>query len=85
MNSTVEYKSRAENDLATIWMAASEREAGTVASAQLDAWLGDAALFHGESRRSSVHRVAFCPPLGLEYEVVEDDKRVLVQAVFRVA
>jgi hypothetical protein len=34
---------------------------------------------------STVHRLAFYAPLGIEFEVIENDKRVIVQAVFAVA
>lgn len=44
--------------------------------------LGDHPLDIGESRSSSVHRLAFHSPLGIEYTVIEDDKRVTVMAVF---
>jgi len=36
----------------------------------------------GESRESSVRRVAFDALLGIEFEVIEDDKKVRVLAVW---
>ena len=72
----------AEAELATVWLASSSRKAVTTAAAWLDARLSRSPLTLGESRDSSVHRVAFRPPIGIEFEVIEDDKRVIVQGVF---
>jgi hypothetical protein len=36
----------------------------------------------GESRDSSVNRTAFDRPLGIEFEVIEDDKKVRVLRVW---
>lgn len=85
MNYDVEYEKAAEDDLAAIWIAASDRTAVTNASAELDDAMADDPLTLGEPRESSIRRVAFCPPLGVEFEVIEDDKRVIVEAVFTVA
>jgi hypothetical protein len=68
--------------LADIWLAAADRTAVTQASAWLEQRLALQPLVLGESRASSVQRVAFHPPLGIEFEVIEDDKRVVVQGVF---
>jgi hypothetical protein len=84
MNYDVDWGPVAENMLAAIWLAAPDREAVTVASDVLDQAMADDPLTLGESRESSVRRVAFEPPLGVEFEVIEDDKRVVVQGVFRV-
>ncbi len=74
----------AETELTTIWLASSKRKAVTTAVAALDVRLSRAPLSLGESRDSSVHRVAFRPPIGIEFEVIEDDKRVIVQGVFEI-
>lgn len=84
-NYDVDFETAADNDLAAIWLAASDRNAVTEASNELDEAMADDPLTLGESRESSVRRVAFCPPIGVHFEVVEDDKRVIVEAVFRVA
>jgi hypothetical protein len=42
-------------------------------------------LHVGESRESSVNRMAFEPPLAIEYEVIEDDKKVRVLAVSQIS
>lgn len=72
----------AVQQLAAIWLAAADRNAVTAAADRLDRWLARIPLQLGESRTSSVHRVAYHDPIGVEYEVIEDDKRVIVQGVF---
>jgi plasmid stabilization system protein ParE len=74
----------AENDLAAVWLAAADRPAVNRAADELDRVLARTPLGVGVARRSSVHRVAFFEGVGVEYEVIEDDKKVLVQAVFAV-
>ena len=85
MSYEVVWGPRAEGMLATAWLDASDRNAVTYAAAGLDAQLADDPLRLGESRKSSVHRVAYFTPLGVEFEVVEDDKRVIVQGVFTIS
>jgi hypothetical protein len=41
-------------------------------------------LDFGEPWASSVHRIAARDPIGIEFEVIEDDKRVIVHGVFAV-
>ena len=85
MNYDVVWGPRAENMLAAVWMAAADREAVNDAAAEVDLRLGRDPLRFGESRQSSVHRVGYIPPLGVEFEVIEDDKRVIVQGVFAIS
>lgn len=68
----------------TIWMDAGDRRAVTDASGRLLCQLTYRPLSVGESRESSVSRYATEPPIGILYEVIEDDKRVVVQKVFLV-
>ncbi len=84
MNYTVQFDPPAEQDLAGIWTASADKKAVTEAAAWLEVRLTREPLRLGESRSSSVHRVVFRNPLGFEYEVVEDDKLVLVHAVFAI-
>lgn len=72
----------AEQLLAATWLAAPDRNAVARAAAWLDEQLARAPRNLGESRESPLHRVAFHGPLGIEFEVIEDDKRVVVQGVF---
>ena len=84
MNYRVDWAPRAEQQLAAIWMAAVDRAAVTTAVARLDAYLARDPLHLGDALDSSVHRIAFVDPVGAEFEVIEDDKRVIVQGVFAV-
>ena len=67
MKFQVLWQSAAEQELAAIWLAAPGRAAVTAAAAFLDARLADAPLNLGESRASSLHRIAFRAPLGIEF------------------
>jgi hypothetical protein len=78
----VVWTTDAENDLAAVWLAASDRAAVTAACAVIDDELAFLPLTFGRRRTSSVNRVAVVPPLGVTFEVVEDDKRVFVQTAF---
>ena len=82
MNYRVEWSPRAEQLLAAAWLAASERGAVSAAADWLDRELECAPLTLGEAIDSSVHRISSFDVLGIEFEVIEDDKRVVVQAVF---
>jgi plasmid stabilization system protein ParE len=84
MSYRVEWTTDAENDLATIWTAATDRTAVTDASARIDAQLARAPLGFGQPWGSSVHRIATDDPIGIEFEIIEDDKVVLVHGVFTV-
>jgi plasmid stabilization system protein ParE len=77
MSYTVLYRPRAENDLAAIWVAATDRAAVTRAADTIDALLRTTPLRLGESRPGAT-RILIVPPLGVHYEVVEDDKTVFV-------
>ena len=82
MNYRVDWAPRAEQRLAAAWLTAADRTAVAVAAARLDAYLARDPLHLGDALDSSVHRVAFFEPIGAEFEVIEDDKRVIVQGVF---
>jgi hypothetical protein len=82
MKYQVRWDPVAEAELAAIWLAAADRHAVTRATKWFDDQLARSPLGLGESRASSVHRLAYFAPLGIEFEVIEDDKRVIVQAVF---
>jgi hypothetical protein len=82
MRYEVRWDARAEAELAAVWLAAADRLAVTRAATWFDDQLARSPLQLGESRASSVHRLAFYSPLGIEFEVIQDDKRVVVRAVF---
>jgi len=82
MNYQVEWTPAAEQDLADVWNAAADRNAVTAAADWLDRHLARDPLHFGQPWASSVHRIAVRDPIGVEFEVIEDDKRVLVHGVF---
>ena len=83
MKYTVLWAPTAEQDLAAIWMEAEDR--GTVASAAntIDALLAADAHLRGESRSGSL-RIMFVPPLGVDFEVLQEDRTVFVVAVWSI-
>jgi hypothetical protein len=81
MSSAAVWAPTAERRLAAVWTAA-DRGAVTAASAWLDTRLASNPLRFGKPIDSSVHRVAVRDPIGVEFEVIEDDKRVIVHGVF---
>jgi plasmid stabilization system protein ParE len=81
MKYTVLWTPTAEQDLAAIWMDAQDRNAVTSAASSIDALLGEQADTQGESRYGKV-RIMFAPPLGVEFEALEEDRTVYVLAVW---
>lgn len=81
---TIEWTPDAEADLADRWLAASDRSAVTAAAQWLETKLGSDPLRFGQPWWSSIHRIAVRGPIGVEFEVIEDDKRVIVHGVFAV-
>ena len=78
MNYTVIWEPRAENDLTNAWLAATDQLAVTNAAHRLDLALERHPLVIGLPRNSSVNRTAVDLPLGIDYEIIEDDKIVRV-------
>lgn len=80
----VEWTPEAENDLAAIWNDAADRNVVTSAAEWLEQHLARDPLRFGNPWGSSVHRIAGRDPIGVEFEVIEDDKRVIVHGVFAI-
>jgi hypothetical protein len=74
----------AEQDLADVWLAAADREIIVVASDALDQLIAENPFVVGESRESTVSRVATMLPLGLQFDIVADDMKVFVRKVWLV-
>lgn len=85
MTYSVVYKKAALAQLAAIWVASPDQAGVTAASHWLEQAVGSRPLSFGESRKSSVVRVAHHPPLGIEFEVIEDDKKVRILRVWTVS
>ncbi|HEV3438798.1 MAG TPA: hypothetical protein VG122_15640 [Gemmata sp.] len=82
MNYTVTWTPDAEQALAAIWLAAPDRNAITTASHRLDQDLANDPFARGVRRNASVNRTATELPLGIDYEIIEDDKKVRVLRVW---
>ena len=84
MRYVVVWPERVTDDLMSIWTLAPDPSAVAASADRIDYHLTFAPLSFGESRESSLRRVAHLAPLTVEYEVIEDDKRVVVRSVFLV-
>ena len=84
MNYDIVWHPAAENELAAVWMAAEDRDAVNVAVRWFENYLARRPLTFGVPQLSSVHRMAYFESFAIEYEVIEDDKRVFVLSMFRV-
>jgi hypothetical protein len=82
MNYSVLWTDNALDELAAIWTAASDRNAVTTASHRLELDLTREPYSRGIRRNSSVNRTATDLPLGVDYEIIEDDKRVRILRVW---
>jgi hypothetical protein len=79
---TVVWSNPCQQDLAALWIAGPDRNAITAAVAAIDARLRRDPANQGESRAEK-RRVLFERPLGVTFEVNEDDRLVTIQAVWR--
>lgn len=84
MRYTVDWTRDALRQLADIWTNATDRTAVTAASHRLDNELMRDPKNLGESRNASVNRTTLAMPLGIEFEVIEDDKKVRVVRVWAI-
>jgi hypothetical protein len=82
MKFTVVWQRQAEAALATLWTQASNRNAITKAANAIDALLRREPEKHGESRAGST-RILIIPPLAVRYQIREQDRLVVVAAVWR--
>lgn len=82
MRYTVDWLTAALDELAVVWLAAADRSAVTRAAHRLELALTRHPLVVGFARDSSVNRTAIDLPLGVDYEIIEDDKLVRVIRVW---
>lgn len=84
MTYTVLWTPAAERDLAELWLSAEDRNAITSAAATIDALLRQDAHLVGESREGTL-RITFVAPLGIDFEVLQDDRLVYVLAAWSIS
>jgi len=82
MNYFVFWTPDAEDGLADAWLAAADRVAVTDASYWIDQRLGQNPFACGVPRDASVNRTVVERPIGVDYEIIEDDKKVRVLRVW---
>jgi len=71
------------NELADVWLRAFDREAVSAASAEVDRLLGYDPVSQGESREDNT-RVLLIKPLGIEFEINDGDRKVIVNSVWNI-
>ena len=83
MRYTVLWTPAAEQDLARIWTDAEDRAAIASAADTIDVLLRDDPHLRGESRSGQL-RILFVPPLGVDFEVLHEDRNVRTLTVWKV-
>jgi len=78
---TVVWKPDAHAELAAIWTSAKNRQAVSEAANQIDQLLKTTPHQQGESRNGSL-RIMFVEPVGVIYDINEDDRIVSVAKVW---
>jgi hypothetical protein len=84
MNFAIDWTADALNELAAVWNVAADQAAVTQASHRLELALARHPFAIGVDRDSSVNRTAVDLPLGIDYEIIEDDKTVRIIRVWSV-
>jgi hypothetical protein len=82
MKYTVLWIPNAERELADLWVDSGDRGAIAGAANEIDRLLRIDPSHAGESR-SHGRRILLVPPLGVTYEILEDDRLVRVLDVWR--
>jgi hypothetical protein len=80
---TVSWVPTAWNELATLWINGSDRQAISKAADAIDAGLRRDPYANSESREGN-DRVIFKQPLGIRFSVSDADRLVTVRAVWRI-
>jgi len=81
MRYRVAWTASAQEHLARVWLASDKRQSVTSAAASIDAELREDPESKGESRRAGV-RILIVRPLGIQYEVIPEDRTVYVLSVW---
>ena len=84
MSYAVHWTQKSLRQLAATWLAAGDRNAVTAASHKLEQFLANDPYRRGIARNSSINRTAIELPLGIDYEIIEDDKKVRILRVWSI-
>ena len=82
MNYSVLWPKESLDELATAWMSSSDRDAVTEASYLLEQELQNDPYACGFDRGVPTDRTAVHLPLGIEFEIIEEDKLVRILRVW---
>lgn len=83
MKYEVRWGPAAENELASLWLDSDDRQTITDAAMQIDELLAAFPQDRGESRFGDI-RILFVSPLGVLFQVDEQNRRVQVIAVWQI-
>jgi len=81
MTRTVVWKPSAQQDLAALWLASSNRKGVTAATHQIERMLATNAENVGQISFDTVSTLVVLP-LGVEFEIIEEDRLVWVLSVW---
>ena len=84
MKYTVEWTPPAEDELIALWAASTDQALLTLVIHQLEQRLRLDPYRIGRRRQSSVNRVVLSSPIGMSFEIIEDDKKVLILAIWSI-
>lgn len=84
MNYRVEWPDDPLDELANVWTVAPDRNAVTAAAHQIEQDLARAPYARGFLIGSPQTRTTVEYPLGIDYEIIEDDKKVRILRVWSV-
>lgn len=85
MNYKVDWSPLAVEELAAMWLAATDKTGVSKASHNLELKLGTAPFLVGVPYGSSVRRLVLDSPIGMGFDIVEDDKKVIVQSCWLIS
>ena len=84
MKYRVAWTDPAESELAEVWLIANDRSAVTQMANHLERQLSFDPLNVGESRESSLSRIVYSSPIGMYFEIIPDDLKVLIHSIWYV-
>jgi len=82
MKFTVTWSPKAERDVASLWLAAHDRAEVAKAADLFDAFLRDEAYPLAQAQSNRGH-ILYYPPLAIHFEIIDEDRLVLVLACWR--